>query len=260
MDKALEALCAWLQKADEQQAGRAVSGVCSSITAKCLKARAGTVAKATEACLLFCELEQSGTMVEAVLKALSDKVPKVVLAALDLLLRAVADFGTKVVDPKPLLKALPAVFAHSNAGVRDKVKELTVELAASLGPAVVQSTLLEKMSDAMRKDVEASIAALPPKRKQPERLTRREAAARAAASCGPEGEDSDGAVGDAGAVAMDIDDTGVDMVRSTWDAYAIISIEMFTWAMCCRERQSWVVACLFTKPTFSHQLPSSAGR
>jgi len=131
-------------------------------------------------------------MVESVLKGLSDKVPKVVISALEILYRAVCEFGSKVVDPKPLFKALPSAFAHSNAGVRDKAKELTVELAAGMGPAVVQSTLLEKMSDTMRKDVDSSIAALPAKRKQPERLTRREAAARAAAHSDGVGTVDDG--------------------------------------------------------------------
>lgn len=177
-----------------------MSSVCSTIAAKCLKARSGTVAKATEACLLFIELEEQASVIESALKALSNKVPKVVVAALEILFQAVSLFGTAtVIDPKPLFKSLPAVFGNSNAGVRDKAKELTIELSSWVGPAVVQSVLIDKMNDAMKKDVATSVAELPPGKKKPLRFTRKEAAARAAA----EGNDADE---DDAAVPMDVDD------------------------------------------------------
>jgi cytoskeleton-associated protein 5 len=167
------------------------------MAAKCLKARPGTVAKATEACLLCIELEEQASVIESILKALSDKVPKVVIAALDILFRAVSVFGAgTVIDPKPLFKSLPAVFGHSNAGVRDKAKELTIELSSWVGPAVVQSVLIDKMNDAMKKDVATSIAALPPGKKRPLRFTRKEAA---------DGNDAD----DDGAVPMDVDENNI---------------------------------------------------
>lgn len=171
------------------------------MAAKCLKARPGTVAKVTEASMLFIELEQQAAVVEATLKALGDKVPKTVIAALDVLYRAICNFGAKIVDPKPILKALPAVFGHSNAGVRDKAKELTIELAAWVGAPVVQSVLLEKMSDAMRKDVEGAIQALPPGKKKAERFTRKEAVARAAGE--GDGDEVDAA---GGPEPMQVDD------------------------------------------------------
>lgn len=65
------------------------------------------------------------------------------LAALQLTLRGAdpslcplalcSSFGAKAVDPKPIMKALPSLFAHTQAGVRDKAKETSVELAAYLG-------------------------------------------------------------------------------------------------------------------------------
>jgi hypothetical protein len=162
---------------------------------------------------LFIELEEQASVIESILKALSDKVPKVVVAALEILFKAVSEFGApKVIDPKPLLKSLPAVFGHSNAGVRDKSKELTIELASWLGPAVVQSVLVDKMNDTMKKDVASSLTSFPPGggKKKPVRYTRKEAAVRAAAEANGE----DGGDGDLdGAVPMDLDDanpTNVD--------------------------------------------------
>lgn len=179
------------------------------LASKCLKGKPATVAKAGEACMLLIELEQQAAVIEAVLKAFGDKVPKVVLAAVDIVLQAVrwaraqrrmvpsptgaganaawlwcaacgrarhaqlpacaagarlvvtrpawhqppghtswplqtwrtrwllrpvcSSFGAKAVDPKPIMKALPSLFGHTQAGVRDKAKETSVELAAYLG-------------------------------------------------------------------------------------------------------------------------------
>lgn len=157
-----------------------------------LKARPFTVAKAAEACYLLIELEQQETVVESMLKAAGDKVPKVAAAALDIVKNAVALFGARVVDAKLVIKGLPAVFGSANAGIRDKAKEISVELAAYLGGTAVTGSLLEKMPAAMRKDVEAAIAVLPAGRKQPERWTRREQAERAAAMGAPDAMDIDG--------------------------------------------------------------------
>ena len=240
------------------------------LASKCLKGKPTTVSKSAEACMLFIELEQQDAVVESVLKAFSDKVPKVVLAAVDILLQAVrcarrwalapacmycqcvhactrgaglcialmlcaggrtacariglwlpccgamgtalqrvngccrcrrlpgrSSFGAKAVDAKAIMKALPALFGHTQAGVRDKAKETAVELCAYLGQGMVAGVLLDKMPAAMRKDVDAAIAELPPGKKQPVRFTRKEAAERAAreAELAPMDVDGGGEVG-----------------------------------------------------------------
>ena len=81
-------------------------------------------------------------------------------------------------------------------GVREKAKDITVAIASFLGPTIVQGSLMEKMSDAMKKDVEGAIQKAG--RKQPERLTRRAAAEKLAAA----GNDDDGPTD------MDIDVNG----------------------------------------------------
>lgn len=194
MDKAVEALVAYLEKADEPLAARIADRASAVLASKCLKGKPATVAKAGEACMLLIELEQQAAVIEAVLKAFGDKVPKVVLAAVDIVLQAVSSFGAKAVDPKPIMKALPSLFGHTQAGVRDKAKETSVELAAYLGQGVVSGVLLDKMPAAMRKDVDAAIAELPAGKKQPSRWTRREAAERAARN--------------AEAAPMEVDDEG----------------------------------------------------
>ena len=88
--------------------------------------------------------------------------------------------------------------------VRDKAKEIAVELAAWLGGGVLAGALLEKMPEAVRKDVEASIAALPGGKRKPERYTRREAEAMAAsAGAGEEADDMEVDGGEGAAVAAE---------------------------------------------------------
>ena len=99
------------------------------------------------------------------------------------------------------MKALPALFGHSQAGVRDKAKEVSVQLAAYLGAGVVAGVLLDKMPAAMRKDVDAAIADLPPGKQQPSRYTRREAAERAARDADAAPMDVDGEDGGEGGAA-----------------------------------------------------------
>lgn len=71
-----------------------IAGPTSAVLAsKCLKGKPATVGKAGEACMLLIELEQQAAVIEAVLKAFGDKVPKVVLAAVDIVLQAVRWVG-----------------------------------------------------------------------------------------------------------------------------------------------------------------------
>lgn len=46
-----------------------------------------------------------------------------------------SQFGTKVMEPKPVLKALPPLFDTKDGKARDKVKELVVRVLCVLRPA-----------------------------------------------------------------------------------------------------------------------------
>jgi hypothetical protein len=71
-----------------------------------------------------------------------------------------------------------------------------------MGPGVVQSVLVDKMNDAMQKDVLGTLLGPTQARKKPLRFTRKEALARAAA-------ESNGADDLDGAEPMDVDDEGL---------------------------------------------------
>ncbi|WOL15918.1 protein MOR1-like isoform X1 [Canna indica] len=156
-EKALDALIAFLRAADAD-AGRFAKEVCDSIVAKCLTGRPKTVEKAQAIFLLWVELEATEVFLEAMEKAIKNKVAKAVVPAIDVMFQALSEFGSKVVPPKKILKMLPELFDHQDQNVRASSKGLTLELCRWIGKEPVKSILFEKMRDTMKKELEAELA------------------------------------------------------------------------------------------------------
>lgn len=131
-------------------------------------------------------------MIEELLPTLSHKVPKVIAATLAGMTGIYHNFGCKIVDPKPVLKALPKVFGHADKNVRAEAQNLTVELYRWLREAMkpvfwaelkpVQQQDLEKLFEAVKQE---------PSPKQ-ERLTRAQQAEADAGAGGEAGETGGG--------------------------------------------------------------------
>ena len=157
--------------------------------------------------MLCVELDKADPVIEDILPILSHKVPKVIAAGLAGLTNIYHNFGCKIVDPKPVLKALPKVFGHADKNVRAEAQNLTVELYRWLKEAIkpvfwgelkpVQQQGLEKLFENVKQE---------PAPKQ-ERLTKAQQDAMAAASAVPEDEEGEGEGGEEGA---DEDDGEVD--------------------------------------------------
>ncbi|XP_073101212.1 protein MOR1-like [Elaeis guineensis] len=156
-EKALDALIAFLQAADAD-VGRYAKEVCDAIVAKCLTGRPKTVEKSQAAFLLWVELEAADAFLEAMEKAIKNKVAKAVVPAIDVMFQALSEFGAKVVPPKKILKMLPELFDHQDQNVRASSKGLTLELCRWIGKEPVKSILFEKMRDTMKKELEAEVA------------------------------------------------------------------------------------------------------
>ncbi|KAI0519378.1 hypothetical protein KFK09_006824 [Dendrobium nobile] len=148
-EKALDALIAFLKAADAD-AGRHAKEVCDAVVAKCLTGRPKTVEKAQLAFLLWVELEAAEAFLEAMEKAIKNKVSKAVVPAIDVMFQALSEFGAKVVPPKKILKMLPELFDHQDQNVRASSKGLTLELCRWIGKEPVKSILFEKMRDTMQ--------------------------------------------------------------------------------------------------------------
>ncbi|XP_043688647.1 protein MOR1 isoform X3 [Telopea speciosissima] len=155
-DKALDALIAFLRAADAD-AGRFAKEICDTVVAKCLTGRPKTVEKAQMIFLLWVELEATEVFLDAMEKAIKNKVPKAVVPAIDVMFQALSEFGAKVVPPKRILKMLPELFDHQDQNVRASSKGLTLELCRWIGKDPVKSILFEKMRDTMKKELEAEL-------------------------------------------------------------------------------------------------------
>ncbi|XP_054776764.1 protein MOR1 [Prosopis cineraria] len=156
-EKALDALIAYLRAADAD-AGRYAKEVCDAIVAKCLTGRPKTVEKAQASFMLWVELEAVDAFLDAMEKAIKNKVAKAVVPAIDVMFQALSEFGAKIVPPKRILKILPELFDHQDQNVRASSKGLTLELCRWIGKDPVKSILFEKMRDTMKKELEAELA------------------------------------------------------------------------------------------------------
>ncbi|KAM7500819.1 hypothetical protein LguiA_025233 [Lonicera macranthoides] len=155
-EKALDALIAYLRAADVD-AGRYAKEVCDTIVAKCLTGRPKTVEKAQAVFMLWLELEAVDAFLDAMEKAIKNKVAKAVVPAIDVMFQALSEFGSKIVPPKRILKMLPELFDHQDQNVRASSKGLTLELCRWIGKEPVKSILFEKMRDTMKKELEAEL-------------------------------------------------------------------------------------------------------
>ncbi|VFQ82754.1 unnamed protein product [Cuscuta campestris] len=131
--------------------------VCDAIVAKCLTGRPKTVEKAQTIFLLWVELEAVESFLDAMEKAIKNKVAKAVVPAVDVMFQALRECGSKVIPPKRILKMLPELFDHQDQNVRACSKGLTLELCRWVGKDPVKSILFEKMRDTMKKELEAEL-------------------------------------------------------------------------------------------------------
>lgn len=151
---------------------------------------------ALEALLLCVEFDKADPVIEEIVPTLSHKVPKVIAAALVGLKAIYHNFGCKIVDPKPVLKALPKVFGHADKNVRAEAQNLTVELYRWLKEAIkplfwgelkpVQQQDLDKLFENVKQE---------PAPKQ-ERFTKAQQDAMAAASAAPDDDEGEGEGGE----------------------------------------------------------------
>ncbi|KAJ4309649.1 hypothetical protein N0V84_011389 [Fusarium piperis] len=127
--EAIIALCAFLKFGGRDCCLRTRNQTITPIVEKCLSStRAATKQNAIEALLLYIELDVAGPVIEDMLPGLSNKVPKNVAATLHALTQIFHNYGCKIVDPKPVLKALPKAFGAADKNVRAEATNLAVEL------------------------------------------------------------------------------------------------------------------------------------
>ena len=112
--------------------------------------------------MLYIELDRADPIIEDLLPGLSNKQPKIITATLAAFTAIYHAYGVKVVDPKPVLKALSKVFGHADKNVRAEASSLVVELYRWLREAIktlfwndlkpVQQQDLDKLFEAVKQE------------------------------------------------------------------------------------------------------------
>ncbi|CAG9467392.1 unnamed protein product [Pedinophyceae sp. YPF-701] len=197
-EKALEALTALLERSPERLVARHAKEISVGVVAKALSGRAATLQRAGDVCAALCEGGAGDTVVDALVSGFGHKTPKVACNAVGAVLQLLSEFGPGVVQPRPVLGALPGLFGSRTAQLRDLAKQLAAEMARWIGADGIRASIMEQMRDAMKRDVEDLLATkndeAPP---QPTRYTRKERArleaAAAAAQAAGEDQEMEGA-------------------------------------------------------------------
>ncbi|XP_073514992.1 cytoskeleton-associated protein 5 isoform X2 [Phyllobates terribilis] len=125
--KGLEAALVYIESAHVagKTTGEVVSGVVNKVFNQ-PKARAKELG--SDICLMYIEIEKGDAVQEELLKGLDNKNPKIVVACVETLRRALSEFGSKITSLKPIIKVLPKLFESREKAVRDEAKLLAVEI------------------------------------------------------------------------------------------------------------------------------------
>ncbi|XP_023783866.1 cytoskeleton-associated protein 5 isoform X4 [Cyanistes caeruleus] len=125
--KGLEAALAYVENA--HVAGKTTGEVASGVVNKVFnqpKARAKELGE--DICLMYIEIEKGEAVQEELLKGLDNKNPKIIVACIETLRKALSEFGSKIISLKPIIKVLPKLFESREKAVRDEAKLLAVEI------------------------------------------------------------------------------------------------------------------------------------
>uniref|UniRef100_A0A8B9HUE7 Cytoskeleton associated protein 5 n=1 Tax=Astyanax mexicanus TaxID=7994 RepID=A0A8B9HUE7_ASTMX len=136
--------------------GEVVSGVVSKVFNQ-PKARAKELG--TDICLMYVEIEKAEIVQDELIKGLDNKNPKIVVACIETLRKALSEFGSKIITLKPVVKVLPKLFESREKAVRDEAKLLAVEIYKWIRDAL--RTPLQNLNSVQLKELEEEWVKLP---------------------------------------------------------------------------------------------------
>ncbi|XP_047658144.1 cytoskeleton-associated protein 5 isoform X2 [Tachysurus fulvidraco] len=156
--KGLEAALVFIDNAHVagKTTGEVVSGVVSKVFNQ-PKARAKELG--TDICLMYVEIEKAEIVQDELIKGLENKNPKIVVACIETLRKALSEFGSKIITLKPVVKVLPKLFESREKAVRDEAKLLAVEIYKWIRDAL--RAPLQNINSVQLKDLEEEWVKLP---------------------------------------------------------------------------------------------------
>ncbi|XP_035981663.1 cytoskeleton-associated protein 5 isoform X1 [Fundulus heteroclitus] len=157
--KGLEAALAFIENAHVagKTAGEVVSGVVTKVFNQ-PKARAKELGM--DICLMYIEMEKNEVVQDELLKGLDNKNPKIVVACIETLRKALSEFGSKIVTLKPVVKVLPKQFESREKAVREEAKLLAIEIYKWIRDALRPP--LQNINSVQLKELEEEWVKLPP--------------------------------------------------------------------------------------------------
>lgn len=139
-EKGLEATLAFVE--NYAHAGKTVGEVMAGVVTKCIAApKTHTRELAVQVILMYIEIEKGEVVLEELLKGMEQKNPKIVAACINASTTALKEFGAKVINVKPLIKKIPALFSDRDKTVRDEAKLMVVEIYRWIGGALRYSDI-----------------------------------------------------------------------------------------------------------------------
>uniref|UniRef100_A0A4W4GEB5 TOG domain-containing protein n=1 Tax=Electrophorus electricus TaxID=8005 RepID=A0A4W4GEB5_ELEEL len=156
--KGLEAALVFIENAHVagKTAGEVVAGVVSKVFNQ-PKARAKELG--TDICLMYVEIEKVEIVQDELIKGLDNKNPKIVVACIETLRKALSEFGSKIITLKPVVKVLPKLFESREKAVRDDAKLLAVEIYKWIRDAL--RAPLQNINSVQLKELEEEWSKLP---------------------------------------------------------------------------------------------------
>lgn len=116
--------------------------------------KASSRSEATEALLLYVELDSGKEVIELMLPSLSAKSPKQVTATVKAINDIYSAFGCPTMDPKLIINSIPKLFEHSDKNVRGEASGLSVTIRSYIGDSFDQ-TIFPKIKPIQQKDLKA---------------------------------------------------------------------------------------------------------
>ncbi|XP_068947644.1 cytoskeleton-associated protein 5 isoform X1 [Petaurus breviceps papuanus] len=167
--KGLEAALVFVENAHVagKTTGEVVSGVVSKVFNQ-PKAKAKELG--TEICLMYIEIEKGEAVQEELLKGLDSKNPKITVACIETLRKALSEFGSKIILLKPIIKVLPKLFESREKAIRDEAKLIAVEIYRWIRDAL--KAPLQNINPVQLKELEEEWCRLPPGAPRPTRFLR----------------------------------------------------------------------------------------
>uniref|UniRef100_H0V983 Cytoskeleton-associated protein 5 n=1 Tax=Cavia porcellus TaxID=10141 RepID=H0V983_CAVPO len=167
--KGLEAALVYVENAHVagKTTGEVVSGVVSKVFNQ-PKVKAKELG--IEICLMYIEIEKGEAVQEELLKGLDNKNPKIIVACIETLRKALSEFGSKIILLKPIIKVLPKLFESREKAVRDEAKLIAVEIYRWIRDALRPP--LQNINSVQLKELEEEWVKLPVGAPKPTRFLR----------------------------------------------------------------------------------------